>query len=206
MRTNGKRLVLASSSPRRRQLLAELGLAFEVRPSHADETPLPGEKPEAMVERLARDKALFRVDAGEVVLAADTIVVIDGKILGKPFDTGDAIQMLATLAGRVHDVYTGVAAATLPPDGGAPHVAVRVACTEVEMRTLTAQEIAAYVATGEPLDKAGAYAIQGLGSLLVESVRGNYTNVVGLPIPTVAACLADLGERLLDFGGPQLSK
>jgi septum formation protein len=192
------RLVLASASPRRQRLLADLGLRFEVRPPEADETPLPGEAPETMVERLARDKALTRLDPGEVVLAADTTVAIDGEILGKPLDPADARRMLGVIAGREHEVFTGVAAATRDA-AGAPRLAVRVARTRVRMRPLTAEEIADYVASGEPLDKAGAYAIQEHGSLLVDSIDGNFTNVVGLPLPTVADCLADLGFRLLEF-------
>ena len=192
------RLVLASASPRRQRLLAELGLRFDVRPPEADETPLPNETPAAMVDRLARDKALARLEAGELVLAADTTVAIDGEILGKPVDAADARRMLAAIAGREHEVFTGVAAAMLDGAGG-KRLAVRVARTLVRMRALSAAEIADYVATGEPLDKAGAYAIQELGSLLVDSIDGNFTNVVGLPLPTVADCLADLGYRLLDF-------
>jgi septum formation protein len=193
------KLVLASSSPRRRRLLSELGLDYTVRPPDTDETPLPGEEPAAMVERLARDKALARVEAGEVVVAADTTVAIDGEILGKPVDAADARRMLARIAGREHVVYTGVAVATRDSRGDAPRTVVRVARTMVRMRALSEAEIAAYVATGEPLDKAGSYAIQELGSLLVEGITGDFTNVVGLPLPTVAACFEDLGLRLLDF-------
>jgi septum formation protein len=213
------RLVLASGSPRRRELLGGLGLDFEVRPPATDETPLPGERPEEMVERLAKEKAIARLEPGELVLAADTIVVIDGKILGKPSDATDARSMLATIAGREHEVFTGVALAEIAfgdglagrsgfegdahPDGDArhslPRLAFRIARTRVTMRPLSTREIADYVTTGEPLDKAGAYGIQGLGALLVESVNGNYLNVVGLPLPSVADCFADLGWRLLDF-------
>jgi septum formation protein len=132
------------------------------------------------------------------VLAADTIVVIDGAILGKPADSDDARRMLTVLAGREHDVYTGVAA-VVRDDGAAPRLAARVVHTRVRVRPLGGGEIADYVATGEPLDKAGAYAIQGLGSLLVDSIDGNFTNVVGLPLPAVAECLAELGFRLLAF-------
>ncbi len=192
------RLVLASGSPRRRQLLGELGLSFEVRPPDTDETPLPGEAPEAMVARLAREKALATIRAGELVLAADTTVVLDGVNLGKPVDAEDARRALAAIAGREHEVWTGVAAARLD-DGGMPRLAERRVHTFVRMRAMDPDEIAAYVATGEPLDKAGSYGIQGLGSLLVESIRGNYLNVVGLPLPAVAECVAELGETLLAF-------
>jgi septum formation protein len=204
------RLVLASGSPRRRQLLGELGLDFEVRPPATDETALPGERPEEMVERLAREKALARLEPGELVLAADTIVVIGGRILGKPADAEEARSMLGGIAGREHEVFTGVALAEGARFDGfdaggraqrraALRFAFRLARTRVTMRSLSAEEIADYVATGEPLDKAGAYGIQGLGALLVDSVNGNYLNVVGLPLPAVAECFADLGWRLLDF-------
>jgi septum formation protein len=191
------RLVLASSSPRRRRLLAELGLRFEIRSPDTDESPLPDEGPAAMVDRLARAKALAHLVPGELVLAADTTVAIDGEILGKPVDAEDARRMLARIAGREHEVFTGVALATL--DGGAPRCAARVDRTLVRMRPLDDAEIAAYVATGEPLDKAGAYAIQELGTLLVAGITGNFTNVVGLPLPTVASCFSDLGYRLLEY-------
>lgn len=189
------RLVLASSSPRRRQILAELGLGFEVRAADADERPLPGEAPETMVDRLARQKALARVDSGELVLAADTIVVLDGAILGKPRDAADARSMLARIAGREHVVFTGVA---LTGDAGR-RTAARVVRTRVRMRALSQAEIARYVAGGEPLDKAGAYAIQGWGALYVESIAGNYTNVVGLPVPAVAELFVELGHTLEEF-------
>lgn len=205
VRESRPRLVLASGSPRRRQLLAELGLAFEVRPSDVDESALPGETPEAMVERLAIAKAGARIAPGEVVLAADTIVVVDGRILGKPVDASDAISMLAAIAGREHEVFTGVAVAIAALESPR-RVAVRIARTAVRMRALSVTEIADYVATGEPLDKAGAYAIQGLGSTLVASISGNYTNVVGLPIPAVVDCLRDLGLDLATFRPRQLSK
>ena len=192
------RLVLASGSPRRRQLLRDLGLDFEVRPPDADETQLAGETAEAMVMRLARDKALMDLRPGEVHLAADTTVVVDGRVLGKPADAADARSMLSEIAGRDHAVFSGVAVARLDGDGE-PRIASRLVHTRVTMRPLDEREIADYVATGEPLDKAGAYGIQGLGSLLVEAVDGNYLNVVGLPLPTVADCFADLGMKLLDF-------
>ena len=190
------RLVLASGSPRRRQLLGDLGLEFEVRPPDADETQLAGESPGAMVTRLARDKALMDLRPGEVHLAADTTVVVDGRVLGKPVDAAEARAMLAAISGRDHIVFSGVAVARL--DGG-PRVAIRLVETRVTMRALDAREIADYVASGEPLDKAGAYGIQGLGSLLVAAVDGNYLNVVGLPLPAVAECFAELGLELLDF-------
>jgi septum formation protein len=185
------RLVLASGSPRRRELLADLDLAFTVRPPGTDETPRPAERPPELVARLAREKALAQVEPGELVLAADTVVVIDGEMLGKPVDAPDARSMLARLAGREHEVFTGVALAEGGENG--PRLATRVVRTQVRIREMSADEIAAYVDGGEPLDKAGAYAIQGWGAVYVEAVTGNYTNVVGLPIPAVESCFGELG-------------
>lgn len=188
-------LVLASSSPRRSELLRSLGLEFTVRPVDLDETPAAGEEPREYVLRLAREKAAARVEPGEVVLAADTAVVLDGDLLGKPADAADAERMLGLLAGREHTVLTGVAVHA--PGGGGKRAAVEV--TRVEMAPLTESEIRWYVATGEPMDKAGAYAVQGLGALLVAAVFGSYTNVVGLPLPMVRRLFAELGYELLDF-------
>lgn len=185
--------VLASGSPRRRELLEGLGLRFAVRSTDIDETPRPGEAPDAYVLRLAREKARAAARPGELVLAADTTVVVDGEILGKPLDDADAERMLRLLAGREHEVLTGVAVLC---NG---RVAAEVARTAVRMAALTAREIAWYVATGEPRDKAGGYAIQGLGSLFVEAVSGNYSNVVGLPIPTVYRLFAELGRDLREM-------
>ena len=191
------RLVLASASPRRRALLADLDLAFTVRPPHTDESPLPLERPADLVSRLAREKAQALLAPGELVLAADTIVVIDGEILGKPVDAADARAMLARLAGREHEVYTGVALADA--SASPSRLVSRVERTEVRIREMTSLEIAAYVAGGEPMDKAGAYAIQGWGAIFVEAITGNYTNVVGLPIPAVEGCFRELGYELDDF-------
>ena len=192
------RLVLASASPRRRELLTGLGLTFEVRAARVDEPPLPGELPAAMVERLARQKALASAAVGEadheMVLAADTTVVIDGLILGKPVDQAEAVAMLAQLAGRTHEVLSAVAVVT--PAGQVASVVDR---TLVTMASLDAAQIRWYVATGEPMDKAGAYAIQGLGALLVETIAGSYTNVVGLPLPATARLVASVGYELLAF-------
>ena len=191
------RLVLASASPRRSALLADLDLAFTVRPPHPDESALPFERPPDLVARLAREKAQARVDPGELVLAADTIVVIDNEILGKPADEADARAMLTRLAGRDHEVYTGVALA----DGTERELRLvsRVERTQVRIRPMTSTEISAYVAGGEPMDKAGAYAIQGWGAIYVEAITGNYTNVVGLPIPAIEACFRELGFELDRF-------
>ncbi|MEO8196536.1 MAG: Maf family protein [Thermoanaerobaculia bacterium] len=191
------RLVLASASPRRRALLADLDLAFTVRPPHTDESPRPFERPADLVSRLALEKAQALIAPGELVLAADTIVVIDNEILGKPADEADARAMLARLSGRDHEVYTGVALAdaTATP----ARLVSRVERTQVRIREMTSAEIAAYVAGGEPMDKAGAYAIQGWGALYVEAITGNYTNVVGLPIPAVEGCFRELGFDLDSF-------
>lgn len=188
-------LVLASGSPRRRELLEGLGLRFTVRASAIDETPLPGEEPGAYVLRLAREKARAAGRPGELVLAADTTVIIHGEILGKPQDEADAARMLRLLSGHEHEVLTGVAVLDLE-ETGAGRLAAEVDRTVVRMAPLAAEEIAWYVATGEPRDKAGAYAIQGLGALFVEAVSGNYSNVVGLPVPTVYRLFQELGYDL----------
>jgi septum formation protein len=207
------RLVLASASPRRRALLASLDLEFTVRPVDLDETPLDGEPPREYVLRLAREKAAARADAGELVLAADTVVVLgdggadtdadaatetDAEILGKPADAADARRMLARIAGRTHSVYTGVALLQ-PAAGGGALRASAVATSRVHLVALSSEEIAWYVDTGEPMDKAGSYAIQGLGAMFVESVQGNYTNVVGLPLPTLYRLMAEMGHDLRSF-------
>jgi len=191
-------LVLASASPRRRELLRGLGARFTARSTEIDETPRPGEVPAAYVLRLAQEKAAAAARPGELVLAADTTVVIDGEILGKPLDGADAQRMLRRLAGREHEVLTGVAVLEVGPEGPG-RAAAAVDRTAVRMAPLTSAEIAWYAATGEPLDKAGAYAIQGLGLLLVEAVAGNCSNVVGLPIPTVYRLFAELGYDLKAF-------
>lgn len=194
------RLVLASASPRRSALLADLDLVFSIRPPQTDESPLPYERPADLVTRLAREKSQARVDPGEIVLAADTVVVIDNEILGKPVDATDARSMLTRLSGRDHEVFTGVALAD--GTGGSrvpPRLVSRVERTQVCIRAMSQAEIAAYVAGGEPMDKAGAYAIQGWGAVYVEAITGNYTNVVGLPMPAVEACFRELGFELASF-------
>lgn len=190
-------LVLASASPRRSRLLRSLGLTFTVRPVDLDETPLPGEEPRDYVLRLAREKARARAHPGELVLAADTVVVLDGALLGKPADAAEAVAMLGRLAGREHTVLTGVAACE--PGAGGERSAVE--SSRVRIAPLGEAEIRWYVGTGEPLDKAGSYAVQGLGALFVEAVYGNYTNVVGLPLPAVRRLVAELGHELLGFRG-----
>lgn len=193
-------MVLASGSPRRRELLAGLGLRFDIRAADVDETPHPGEPPRDYVLRLAREKAdaVARSGApGELVLAADTAVVVDGEILGKPLDGEDARRMLRLLAGREHEVLTGVALQEVAGPGAAV-----VETSKVRMAPLDDREIDWYVATGEPRDKAGAYAIQGLGALFVEAVDGNYSNVVGLPVSTVYWLFVRLGYDVLTLLTP----
>ncbi len=187
-------LVLASASPRRRDVLTQLGLEFQVRPAPDDvEDPWDGrEEPKAFAARLARAKAAAvasdRPDA--LILAADTIVVLDGEVLGKPADPAEARAMLARLSGRWHTVHTAVAVAA-----PGPRDAAGLESTEVRFRAVDAPAIAAYVATGEPLDKAGAYGIQGVGAALVEEVRGCYFNVMGLPVQRVLTALEAVGWR-----------
>lgn len=154
-----------------------------------DETPRPGEAPREYVRRLALEKAEAVAHPGELVLAADTTVVLDGEILGKPEDEPGARRMLARIAGREHEVLTGVALL----DRAAGRRAETVVSSRVEMAEMSGELIAWYAATGEPLDKAGSYAVQGLGAVLVERICGNYTNVVGLPIPATVRLFAELG-------------
>jgi septum formation protein len=187
--------VLASASPRRRELLAGLGLAFEVRAAAIDESPLPGEAPAGYVRRLALAKAAAAAGEGELVLGADTVVVLDAQMLGKPRDPDEARRMLASIAGREHVVLTGVA--LLDASGDRQQAAVEA--SRVRMARMSPREIAWYVAGGEPLDKAGAYAVQGTGALFVEAVYGNYTNVVGLPLPATRRLFAALGYELRWF-------
>jgi septum formation protein len=194
--------VLASASPRRRELLAGLGLAFTVRAADVDESALAGEAPAAYVRRLAAVKARARAEAGELVLGADTTVVVDGEMLGKPRDAADARRMLASIAGREHTVLSGVALY----EAASGREESLVETTGVRMSGLSRREIAWYAATGEPLDKAGAYAVQGLGALFVEAVHGSYTNVVGLPLPATRRLFGALGYDLWWFaagGAPQ---
>ncbi len=183
------RIVLASQSPRRRELLAQIGIAHEVRPADVDESVLPGEEPLPHVERLARAKAhaLAGVMPDAVVIAADTIVVVDGRILGKPADDGHAREMLRALAGRTHTVHTAVAVAR----GESTLSAVE--SVAVTFRALGDDEIAAYVETGEPRDKAGAYGIQGYGAVLVQRIEGDYFAVMGLPLMRLVMLLRQMG-------------
>jgi septum formation protein len=194
--TDAPRLVLASGSPRRRETLARLGYDFTVRPVDVDESQQPGEQALTYVRRLAEEKARAEAHGGEIVLAADTIVVLDEELLGKPRDAEDAAAMLRRLAGRDHEVTTGVA--VLDVDAGRLDLAVDT--TRVRFAPLAEAEIAWYVATGEPMDKAGAYAIQELASLFVTAIEGNHSNVVGLPVPVVYRMLAARGVRPVGNG------
>jgi len=190
------RLILASASPRRRELLERLGLPFEVRPSGIEEPLAAGVPASTLATTLARAKAADIADrlraAGEaaLVLGADTLVVFDGQPLGKPTSQGDARAMLRALRGRSHEVVTAVVVRDADPAGRELTEAV---VSQVLMRDYTDDEIAAYVATGEPDDKAGAYAVQGRGRRLVSRVDGCYTNVVGLPLRTTARLLRAFG-------------
>jgi septum formation protein len=206
-------LILASASPRRRELLAQAGFVFEVHPARIPEDPLPNEDPIAYVVRLAREKAeaVYRElalcqgatsvvpqrpqnEAGALapegtltVLGADTTVTLDNHILGKPENPADAARMLRLLSGRSHRVITGVAVVT------AEHIEVAAEVTAVRFLTLSDEEIAAYVATGEPMDKAGAYAIQGRAARWIPRIEGDYFNVVGLPLALVSTMLSATG-------------
>ncbi len=178
-------LVLASGSPRRRELLAAAGLAFETRPAAVDERPRPDETAASYVERLAEEKARAAWRPGELTLGADTTVVVDGDILEKPADAADAERMLTRLTGREHDVLTGYCLF----DG--ERARTGVARTRVRFRSMSREEIAAYAATDEPLDKAGGYGIQGLASKYIDRIEGCYFNVVGLPVSRVYALLQE---------------
>ena len=190
------RLILASASPRRRELLEMLGVEhLEILPALGEEKPDPALTPEALVAALSRQKAeevARRVgDPAALVLGADTVVALDGQVLGKPRDRADARRMLLALSGRQHRVCTGV---TLCRGG-----LVRTSCEEtaVQFRPLSEDEIARYIETGEPMDKAGAYGAQGLGSLFVERLEGDFFNVMGLPLCLLGKMLKDMGVNLL---------
>lgn len=208
-------MILASQSPRRRELLAQAGFDLEVRPADIDEARLPGESPVGLVVRLAREKAasalaaLDHVPDDGLLVAADTIVWMGDEALGKPADARDAAAMLRELSGRTHHVSTGVCALMLAEDGSVAAERSFVETTHVSFWPLTEAEIAAYVATGEPLDKAGAYGIQGAGRMLVSGIEGDYPNVVGLPVARLVRELGALagGERdyvaeAIRIGGP----
>ena len=184
------KIVLASGSPRRREIFELLALDCVVRPPDVEETILEGMGPEEEARRLAVAKAAATVsDPGELVVAADTLVALDNEILGKPVDPADAFRMLMRLQGRRHEVFTGLAVSL---NG---RIEAEVAITSVWFRPLDAAECAEYVATGEPLDKAGAYGIQGLGAALVQRIEGEYFNVMGLPVQLLLSLLDRFGLR-----------
>jgi septum formation protein len=187
-------LVLASASPRRRELLTQIGVPHAVLAVDIDESALAGEAPAALAVRLAREKALAgrtRDGNRRAVLGSDTIVVLDGEVYGKPRDAGDARRMLSALSGRSHQVMSAVALA-LPGDGP---VSDALNVTEVQMRPIAPAEIDAYWASGEPAGKAGAYAIQGLGAVFIQHIRGSYSGVMGLPLYETASLLQAAGLR-----------
>lgn len=181
------RIVLASASPRRAALLSQIGIDFVVKPANVDEALVAGESPQAHVERLARKKALAVAQPGSVTVAADTVVVVGGEVLGKPVTRSNALWMLGRLSGRDHLVVTGVAAT----DGDrlqSLHVA-----SEVSFRPIPAWEAEAYWQSGEPGDKAGGYGIQGIGGIFARSINGSYTAVVGLPLSETEDLLREFG-------------
>jgi len=196
-------LVLASASPRRQELLRAAGIAITVQPTNIPEVPQDGEAPKAFAERLAREKAwaVFKERPNDFVLGADTIVVADGQILGKPLNPADAERMLRLLSGRTHEVTTAVCVMG-PKSGSHPASNAKIESvlgdtrsesTRVVMNKLQDDEIRAYVATGEPMDKAGAYAIQGIASRWIPRIEGDYSTVVGLPIALVYRMLKEAG-------------
>ncbi len=186
--TDASRICLASASPRRRELLSQIGVPHVVRPAHIDETLRAGESASEYVARLAREKALAvcAQDGTLPVLGADTAVVLDGTIFGKPSDRDDAVDMLMRLSGRTHEVLTAVALATRNA------LAERLSVSRVTFRPLTQDECGAYWDTGEPRDKAGAYAIQGRGAVFVERLEGSFSGVMGLPLYETAQLLRGL--------------
>lgn len=193
MSTTATDIILASASPRRQELLARIGLTFTVVPSRADEAELAGETPAQHAERLSRDKALEVASrpeqSGRWFIGSDTIVLQDDIILGKPQDAAAAAAMLGRLSGRAHQVISGYAV----HDRQRGQTLSGVVTTRVFFKALTPREIEGYIATGEPFDKAGAYAIQGIGAFMVPRIEGSYSNVVGLPLCEVIAALEELG-------------
>ncbi len=185
------RLILASSSPRRRELLASIGLQFDVIPSHVPEEKASHETPQEYVARLSREKAqaVAQEHPDRWVIAADTTVVFVDQLLEKPADADDAKRMLRLIEGRTHTVYTGVTVRRIAPD----YAETRVGTTQVAILPMSETDIAWYVGTGEPLDKAGAYAAQGRGGIFIDSVQGSFTNVVGLPLALLFQMLRTAG-------------
>ena len=188
-----KHIILASASPRRKELLDQIKVIYEVYPVDIDETPKPNENPLDYVQRVAAEKSatcVAQLNPSVPVLAADTSVILNGVIMGKPKDQRDALAMLMQLSGKTHQVYTALSLR------GREHSQV-VSKTDVTFRTLTEQEILTYWQTGEPLDKAGSYAIQGLGGVFVESIKGSFSGVVGLPLFETAQLLSKQGIEFL---------
>lgn len=199
-RTNTTTLILASSSPRRQELIRSLQLPVAIKVSDVDENVPAGWEPAKIVEELSLRKARAvkislteEESAGGIVIGSDTIVVLDNDVLGKPKDKADAARMLSGLQGRTHQVYSGVACLDL--ETGRTLVSHRA--TEVRMKPLTETQINRYIETGEPMDKAGSYAIQGIGATIVEGIVGDYFNVVGLPVSLLRDMLLDLGVEVL---------
>lgn len=192
------KIVLASQSPRRKELLGRMGLEFVTQASKIDESAFDGLEARELVATLSREKAQWiarQLDGETLVIGADTVVVRDGTALGKPKDAEDAVAMLLSLSGRDHQVCTGVTVCR------GDRVLTQVEETQVTFRELTEAEVRQYVSTGEPMDKAGAYGIQGLGGLLVEGIRGDYSNVVGLPMCRLGQMLKDFGVDCLALAG-----
>ena len=192
------KIVLASQSPRRKELLGRMGLEFVTQASKIDESAFDGLEARELVATLSREKAQWisrQLDGETLVIGADTVVVRDGAALGKPKDAEDAVAMLLSLSGRDHQVCTGVTVCR------GDRVLTQVEETQVTFRDLTETEVRQYVSTGEPMDKAGAYGIQGLGGLLVEGIRGDYSNVVGLPVCRLGQMLKDFGVDCLALAG-----
>lgn len=189
-----RRLVLASGSPRRREMLERLGLDATVHPAEVDESPLAGEEPEAYVRRLASAKARARAAPGTVTIGADTTVVLDGQIVGKPGDRAEARAMLGALSGRCHEVLTAVAVIA---DG--TREAAGIERSTVALAPVDEARVGWYTSLEEPYDKAGGYALQGAGSLFADRVEGSISNVIGLPLPLLDRLFSQLGIDLLDF-------
>lgn len=188
-------VILASASPRRKELLERLGWSFRVLPSDADESVQPGEAPEELVKRLSllKGKKAARSNPDALVISSDTIVVLEGRVYGKPRDDAEAFEMLSSLSGKTHSVYSGL---SLSWRGKTLCQCDR---TEVTFRPLSAEDIRAYIATGEPRGKAGAYAIQGMGSLFVSGIHGDFSTVVGLPVALLGTMMERLGFRLSEI-------
>lgn len=188
-------IALGSASPRRADLLRQIGLSFDIQPSHIDETILPGEDPASYCERTALKKArdVAKRCSARLVIGADTVVVLDGQIIGKPGSEADAYSMLERLSGQTHQVVTGVCVFECTSG----EYEVFSVISSVAFRTIDPQEIERYIATGEPMDKAGAYAVQGIGAVFVRSISGSYSNIMGLPLYETARALGRFGVTVI---------